>query len=184
MIVLLGFGIFYSCLSPEQGEKKEKKKEECCKMRNVKIIFRNGFLSPIFWTALFQIKIQVIAQCLRFVIFHLCNPEDDGTNTKCCQSLCGHYLDPWKCAQCFPGVKSQKKPPWDTMWCCLLWPRLTKMKDLSEHGLFKAIQVFYMCMWKRKCGVCKGTSWASACVFVCPDRISRVKLVWLFEPSF
>ena len=170
MIVPLGFGIFYSCLSPEQETNKQTNKQQTnkkhgsCKMTNAKIICKYGFLSPIFWTALFHIKIQVTAQYLRFVIFHLCNPEDDGTNVKCCQHLC------------FSTDSDSGSP------------RLTKMKDLSEHGPFKIIQVIYMYTWKRKCGVYKGTCWVSACifvcVFVCPDSISQVKLVWLFEPSF
>lgn len=155
MVVLLGFWLFYSCLSPEQEEG-----ERCWKMTNAKItsIYIYFFFFPIFWTELLQIKVQVIAQCVRFVIFHPCIPEDDGTNMKHCQLLYGHYLDLWKCAQCFPSVKSQKKPPWGTMWCCLLWPRITKMKGLSEHRLFKTIQVFLRVHVKKEMWCLQGHS--------------------------
>lgn len=139
------------------------------------------FFFPTFWTGLLQIKVQVIAQCLRFVIFHPWSPEHDGTNMKRCQLLYGHCLDLWKCAQCFPSVKSQKKPPWGTMWCCLLWPRITKMKGLSEHRLFKTIQVFFTCTCEEGNVVFTGALWALACVFVsvfvCPDRVSQMKLI-------
>lgn len=74
------------------------------------------------------------------------------------------------------------------MWCCLLWPRIAKMKGLSEQRVFKTIPPFCMCVWGRKCGVYRGmlgfSSSVCLCVPVCPDRISRVKWLWLLSPAF
>lgn len=136
----------------------------------------------------FRSKFRSFPSAWSFFIFHGYSTEDDGTNMKWCQRLFGQYLDQYKCAQCFPSIKSQKKPPWGTMWCCLLWPRIAKMKGLAEQRVFKTIPPFWKCEWGRKCGVYRGTlSFSSSvclCVSVCPDRISRVKRLWLLQSSF
>lgn len=56
------------------------------------------------------------------------------------------------------------------MWCYLLWPRISKMKGLSEHRVFKIIPLLSMYVWGRKCGVYRGTLNFSLCICLCVPR--------------